>query len=313
MGQNLARFRLQVPENHASRRLALSYEQQTHHKDLLLALEQRAQELINDSAPFELRVAPSTISNGGVGLYIVGKCPAGTVITLYPGCVYLWGDPVLSLSFYNPYLIQASWGHIDGSDQIIHSHLFTSLVSRDHYIANFDKTWLNVRKNVTSITNQMEGKTYEKESFFRNLNQIKFKDIQDQILEYLIEKKVKSKPSEQILIDLVNYQEKIKENKVLIPSKIEQFPKPQNQLGLGQFANHFPINKMPSLIYMCMHLPHKFPTACKSLIPNVYYNANNYQENLMSCIALVALRDVSNEELFVDYGFIGVPQDIDSL
>jgi len=88
----------------------------------------------------------------------------------------------------------------------------------------------------------------------------------------------------------------------------DHLPAAVNPLGLGHFANHFPQGgHLPSLAYITFDIPLDFPPALSVLIPNVYWSADHLATSsvLTSAVALIAMRDVADEELFVDYGFVG--------
>jgi len=89
---------------------------------------------------FEMRVGPSGLIGSGseleLGLFIRGGARAGSLITLYPGTLYLPGD---------------------GSDSFLSLFIYSSIASRDRYIRHFDTSWLHHRRRVEAALERRGG------------------------------------------------------------------------------------------------------------------------------------------------------------
>lgn len=67
------------------------------------------------SGYFSLTKCVSVVPSAGQGLFLKGKAAPGTVLTMYPGTIYLPGDPQTIPSFRNSYFLRLSNGSsIDG-------------------------------------------------------------------------------------------------------------------------------------------------------------------------------------------------------
>lgn len=210
---------------------------------------------------YELRAGPSPEISASsshppeYGLFLIGAARAGTLMTLYPGTLYLPGDdPILFPSLGNHFLLSLHnrGGTLDGRDSSLLSRfIYTSSASRDRYIRHFDTSWLHHRRKVAAFV--AASRT----------------------------------PS------------------ALTPGDV---PPAINPLGLGHFANHHPPTRLPSLAYISFNIPLDFPLQLSGVIPNVYWSPAHFETTsnvLTSAVALMTLRDVKDEELFVDYGFVG--------
>lgn len=103
--------------------------------------------------------------------------------------------------------------------------------------------------------------------------------------------------------DLKNY----KYNQVVDISwlKAKNESEMNNPLAQGNYANH---SDAPNICYMAFDFPSTFPPPLQSYIPNVFLRHRTYRvkdEPYMNSAVLVTLREVSNEEIFGHYCFIG--------
>jgi len=74
----------------------------------------------------------------------------------------------------------------------------------------------------------------------------------------------------------------------------------RNPFIIGQLINH---DNIPNVMYYEVTIPLSFPKHLKSFIPNIYHQSDHSLP--IRSIFMIALRDISNEELFANYQFIG--------
>ena len=82
---------------------------------------------------FELKLAPSTISGAGRGVFVKsGKIQKGQIACLYPGLVYQPWDKILLASIKNAYIFRCSDGvMLDGKPKGLSKYLYKSIHGRD--------------------------------------------------------------------------------------------------------------------------------------------------------------------------------------
>ncbi|PRP78622.1 hypothetical protein PROFUN_13475 [Planoprotostelium fungivorum] len=184
---------------------------------------------------YELKRCKSSIPNAGRGVFLSGKASAGTPVAIYPGTIFLPGDPSLLPSIRNNYLLRRSDGAlIDGKPFGLSRLIFSSCASRNYVDGNIelqDETWL-----------KEEGNT-------------------------------------------------------------------RNPLSIGHMINHRPDDGEPNVMYTEFEFE-SVPLEYRRYIPHVYYSSHETEEHQLpiKSIAMVAVRDVEDEELFSDYCFIATSQ-----
>eukprot|EP00054_Salpingoeca_dolichothecata_P004918 m.32461 g.32461 ORF g.32461 m.32461 type:complete len:255 (+) comp14972_c0_seq1:157-921(+) len=77
-------------------------------------------------------------------------------------------------------------------------------------------------------------------------------------------------------------------------------PTPRNPLAVGQIVNNRPRNNMQNVMYVELDLPATFPLQLRHLCCNAHY-ASSSVDSPLRIVALLATRDIEDEELFSSY------------
>ncbi|KAL5016575.1 hypothetical protein ScPMuIL_006164 [Solemya velum] len=95
---------------------------------------------------FKVERQTSSLSSGGTGVFVTdGHVPKHTVVSMYPGAVYLPGDPLLIQSLGNPFIFRCIDGVLlDGNDKKLSKFVFRSCSGRDRVgpYPVCDNSWL---------------------------------------------------------------------------------------------------------------------------------------------------------------------------
>ena len=96
-------------------------------------LHRHNQNIMSHICGFELKLAPSTISGAGRGVFVKsGKIQKGQIACLYPGLVYQPWDKILLASIKNAYIFRCSDGvMLDGKPKGLSKYLYKSIHGRD--------------------------------------------------------------------------------------------------------------------------------------------------------------------------------------
>jgi hypothetical protein len=138
---------LHPPTNHLEKRASLP---------LLLSNVEKSVEntlsMIHTSKlPFTLYKKPSSIANAGLGVYLHGTSqPKGTIVSFYPGTIYMPSEPVLFVGMANQYILKCVDGlYVDGKCTGLSASVYRSLYRRENWpgaIQISDMTWLSFQK-----------------------------------------------------------------------------------------------------------------------------------------------------------------------
>ncbi|KAI8327789.1 hypothetical protein BC941DRAFT_446308 [Chlamydoabsidia padenii] len=77
--------------------------------------------------------------------------------------------------------------------------------------------------------------------------------------------------------------------------------KPRNPLAIGQFVNNGTYEYPANVYYQEIDIPKDFPRCLRQWIPNSYYGQTDPFTTTTRIVALVAIREIENEELFSTY------------
>nr|XP_039267841.1 SET domain-containing protein 9-like [Styela clava] len=122
---------------------------------------ERSEEKLVKSRGFSLEVRKSTLTGAGRGVFVRrGAVKKGTVVSFYPGTIYLPYESIFFQSIANPFIFKCSDGIlIDGNNKGISKLIFKSCAERDRVgpYLTADVTWLNPYKsslnNIGQIVN----------------------------------------------------------------------------------------------------------------------------------------------------------------
>ena len=88
-----------------------------------------------------LVLCDSQMANAGLGVYIQGFAPKGTLLTLYPGTVYRPDEPIFWVSIRNHYILRCFDGLcVDAKPFGLSKHVFSSLAKRIDFDPRFPVT-----------------------------------------------------------------------------------------------------------------------------------------------------------------------------
>jgi hypothetical protein len=261
---------------------------------------------------FELTARPSTLPSGaGLGLFLHGHVGPGTLVTLYPGTLYSLGNPLFFQSFLNRFLLRLNGpgATLDGSDASLSASLFTSMATRDAYLRAADRSWLEYRREVMEAVRRgggdragaggtEEGGKAGWRDWPRPANPLAMGHFANHYAP--LEPHGSQEAGE--------------------PCGLEQSGEPRQLRGPEKPPG-------PNLAYISFRVPSSFPLPLSRFIPNVHYDPEAYfsggddepgegghvageggrrsTSTLITCVGLVAMREACDEELFVDYGFVG--------
>lgn len=100
---------------------------------------------------FSLHRKPSTIPNAGTGVFLNGASQkAGSIMSFYPGTLYLPSDPILFVSLSNEYILKCFDGiYVDGKPTGLSGRVYNSIYKRENWpgaIQISDATWMQPRQ-----------------------------------------------------------------------------------------------------------------------------------------------------------------------
>ncbi|XP_020891831.1 SET domain-containing protein 9-like [Exaiptasia diaphana] len=140
---------------------------------------------------YQVERRSSLLSGGGQGLFVTsGEVPRGSLVALYPGCIYWPHEPILFQSISNQFVFRCVDGLlIDGNDRSISKHIFRSSGKRDQIGPFFtcDMSWLdNLYINPLAIGQYANNasKMYPANVAYQELD-ILFKSIPIHLLKYI--------------------------------------------------------------------------------------------------------------------------------
>ncbi|KAI9469953.1 MAG: hypothetical protein EXX96DRAFT_588164 [Benjaminiella poitrasii] len=90
----------------------------------------------------------SSIPNAGLGVYLSGQDQRkGTIVSFYPGLIYMPYEPILLASIANQYILKCVDGvFVDGKPTGLSRRIYQSIYKRENWpgaIQISDETWLN--------------------------------------------------------------------------------------------------------------------------------------------------------------------------
>jgi len=113
-----------------------------------------SQDILKREFGFSLRKSKSTISDSGFGVFLDGKVNAYKVVALYPGTIFLPGDPCLFPSISNDFFLRCSDGsYIDGKPYGLSKIIYLSCASRETFSpqALCDTSWVDMDSSRRTI------------------------------------------------------------------------------------------------------------------------------------------------------------------
>ncbi|XP_075039443.1 SET domain-containing protein 9 [Mixophyes fleayi] len=106
----------------------------------------QADEILLKSLGFSIDRRPSSLDTAGIGVFVSkGFVPKGAVVSMYPGAIYQYYEPILFQSIGNPFIFRCLDGIlIDGNDKGISKSVYRSCSRRDQLgpLKMCDSTWL---------------------------------------------------------------------------------------------------------------------------------------------------------------------------
>jgi hypothetical protein len=98
--------------------------------------------------PFTLYKKSSSIANAGLGVYLRGVTqPKGSIVSFYPGTIYMPSEPVLFVSLANQYILKCVDGlYVDGKCTGLSASVYRSLYRRENWpgaVQISDMSWLS--------------------------------------------------------------------------------------------------------------------------------------------------------------------------
>jgi hypothetical protein len=130
----------------------------SHHlPDILLskkksteAVQEVLQKVDDSRLDFSLHRDISRISNAGLGVYLNGATQKpGSIVSFYPGSVYLPSDPIFFASLSNEYILKCYDGIcVDGKSTGLSGRIYQSIYNRENWpgaIQISDNTWTSTQ------------------------------------------------------------------------------------------------------------------------------------------------------------------------
>ncbi|KAI8331455.1 hypothetical protein BD560DRAFT_415707 [Blakeslea trispora] len=104
---------------------------------------------------FTVETKTSCIPNAGLGVFLKGTMQTkGTIVSFYPGTIYLPAEPILFVSLANQYILKCVDGlYVDGKPNGLSGRIYQSLYKRENWpgaIQISDMTWIDRHGSVLS-------------------------------------------------------------------------------------------------------------------------------------------------------------------